>query len=1105
MITLLTSTNIFARPARTCAPYSPACTLGDYLDPEMRKLAYAHPEALHLARNGEPAGPRTKLLPGDTIAAIIIPAGPLALGKILVGVILSTAVGYAANLLMGAPDTPDMESSSPTYSFAGIANRVGQGHTIPVGYGHHLVGGDVISNFRKESKDGSDRNELWLLYSLGWGEFEEIGGMTQDTEWIDAGDTSGITIDGNDASSFHSMQFACRMGTSGQGAIDGFDDVTTVSQNVGAEIRHSVDDVRQKYTYTTNQAIDKFELIFNFNSGVWKRGNSGQKLMMDVYFRVRWKVTGSDTGYGEWKDVTIPPQFRDHGFTRRWRSYKLDENAVYDIQVQRMTIDDDAQTGGRTYVSTGTLDSINLMTLSGEAYPDTALLGMRVIAHAQLSNPNPTVLVECKQRKVPIWDGVSEKYPTFTDTYTRNPAWCLYDLLTNVDFALGNVFDAGNIRLSEWEEFADYCDEQVDDGDSGTHPRHRLDIRIDRRRRAWDWIREIAGNARCTLVPEGDQIGAKTHEAANPIQVVGLGALKNLKVQYAGTRDKFNKIILEYRDEDANWAKRQAEVTASPVPPDDELIERNEELRGITRRAEALRNGNHRMLQNLRQTSIFEFDVGPEVLAAEAGDVISLSSSIIGSLSGRTQTGATSGTIKIDRDAYLEPGETYKVTLQHADDTTEEKTISTGSGFYEAGTALSITGTWTSTPAEGINYILFSATDGRFDVVIAELTLNEDLSRHVRAIQYDADVYDDIVSTVTPAPTPPDKPDPDKIPADVDDLDVQALVTTGQHQTQLHLQVTWTHDEDSWADSTRIWTRLQQTLPFAGPTQDENWIMIGDVEDTSLTWLATEFFEEGDTVEVAACPVSQAGASKHPSKVTAQTATFQTVPEIFVNHEAMNGTVDGTNDAFTVDFPRRSGSERLFVDGLLRRNTSADANHQGMQTFIDTPPEDNTPLCSYIYDGFTQSQKGIIEYEELGTGDGSDTTWNTNKKFIEGSVWVWLDGILQDTTSITEDGENKLLTFDSPPPDGSLIVARYLKKQASGLRQDIHDATTIDTFTADGATKQWTATVTPKAAAFELYLDGLATPGTLSGSDDVSIPTEPPDGTAIALISRDDF
>lgn len=109
----------------------------------------------------------------------------------------------------------------------------------------------------------------------------------------------------------------------------------------------------------------------------------------------------------------------------------------------------------------GILTSIIDATL---VYPFAALLGLKIPATDQLNTTAPKISALVKGRLCPIWDGADEVNPAITPTWTQNPAWIAYDLLTNKRYGFGQFYSFIDIVLPDLLAWANYCDESVYDG-----------------------------------------------------------------------------------------------------------------------------------------------------------------------------------------------------------------------------------------------------------------------------------------------------------------------------------------------------------------------------------------------------------------------------------------------------------------------------------------------------------------------------------------------------------------------------------------------------------------------------------------------------------------
>lgn len=133
----------------------------------------------------------------------------------------------------------------------------------------------------------------------------------------------------------------------------------------------------------------------------------------------------------------------------------------YRVEIQRLDEDD----GQSLDQSEAQWASAKAILFDEFRYPGAAMLGVRIRATDQLSGSAPTVTAAAEGRYVPVWDGVDEKFPSFSFDYSRNPAWIALDLATNEEHGLGPYFllERDPI-LSDFKTLADFCDEWVPTG-----------------------------------------------------------------------------------------------------------------------------------------------------------------------------------------------------------------------------------------------------------------------------------------------------------------------------------------------------------------------------------------------------------------------------------------------------------------------------------------------------------------------------------------------------------------------------------------------------------------------------------------------------------------
>ena len=177
-----------------------------------------------------------------------------------------------------------------------------------------------------------------------------------------------------------------------------------------------------------------------------------------------------------------------------------------DIKVERITEDSEDGLLSNEF----SWSSLTEITWSKLAYPNSALIGLRVDAEQFSSVPSRQYLV--KGIKVAIPNGVTVDsntgriiYPenfvwngTFAAaTWTSCPAWILYDLLTNTRYGLGDHIAAS--QLDKWSFFAasKYNNVLVSDGFNGTEARFSCNTTIQTSEEAFKLVNDLLSVMRC--------------------------------------------------------------------------------------------------------------------------------------------------------------------------------------------------------------------------------------------------------------------------------------------------------------------------------------------------------------------------------------------------------------------------------------------------------------------------------------------------------------------------------------------------------------------------------------------------------------------------------
>lgn len=465
---------------------------------------------------------------GDVLNVALAPTGidPL---SILINIVISVALSFAAAALIGKPRFHrDQRGRGETvYGFAGIRNSFLNGSSVPVVYGLHRVGGVGLSLFSRV-ENGQDKIFMLLALSEGpiyaIGQY-----TTNQSGLVGAALPNDLLINANPASGFRDVKASLRLGTNNQSTIADFSEAATTflvnaectliaarfaqDSVVGQEYAilledaglFSVSDVvnlsfnqsgrEEEHTVTSRnpatqrvswtgqpnlflhlanvefirkwgpitiapgQNADAWDLNFLFPSGLFQINSSGTQ--ESNYVHVQYRMREAGNAWPAW-DANDRFEFEDNflGAQRRTVRLEFPNLGEWEVQVRRITPRNFSE---EQYSREVWIDTVNILIFDSFIYPNTALIGVTALASNQLNSGTPNITALVKGRKIGIWN--EDDPPTFTDTWTRNPAWIALDILRNSRYGAGQFTeDDGSYDLDRFLAWADYCDEHVRDG-----------------------------------------------------------------------------------------------------------------------------------------------------------------------------------------------------------------------------------------------------------------------------------------------------------------------------------------------------------------------------------------------------------------------------------------------------------------------------------------------------------------------------------------------------------------------------------------------------------------------------------------------------------------
>lgn len=296
------------------------------------------------------------------------------------------------------------------------------------------------------------------------------------------------------------------------------------------------------------------------------------------------------------------------------------------------------------------------------AYPNTALMGVKFDSEYFSNIPTRTYDLLGLKVKVPsnydtrtrqytgMWDG------TFKVDWTDNPAWVLYDVVTNKRYGLGGRL--GEFGADKWAlyQVAQYCDQLVPDGFGGQEPRFTCNVWLTEQRSAYQVINDICSIFRAMPVWNGQQLTVVMDRPVDPVWTYTNANVDESGFSYtfSARKSRHNAIQVEYADKENSYEKAIEYVS------DDESIRKNGlNVKKITAFGCTSRGQAHRTALWLLQTEKLEtktvtFTVGAEGLMHIPGDIIKVADThYAGTNIGGRVLAINGKTVTLDREITL--------------------------------------------------------------------------------------------------------------------------------------------------------------------------------------------------------------------------------------------------------------------------------------------------------------------------------------------------------------------------------------------------------------------------------------------------------------------
>lgn len=507
-----------------------------------------------------------------------------------------------------------------------------------------------------------------------------------------------------------------RTGTQNQDPMPGFDDVR-VEQSVGVKLTRAIGGVSRT---TVSSLLSKVRIRIGIGALFRIDKDNGDVKGDSVTFNIKIRPDGGSLFVNE--DKTISGKSR--GPVDFEYEYDLQGAGPWVVTVERTTADP---------TSTSQSNDLFFKAVVGIyeksfRYPNTALIGLKIGAENFTSVPQISADMLGMKIKVPtnydpltrsysgIWDG------TFKTTWSNNPAWVFYDLLTNTRYGAGAFISESNVDKYSLYSIAQYCDELVPDGKGGREPRLTFNGYITDRGEAYEILNAMAASFRGMLYfSEGTIVAiqdkpkplTKIFSPANVIQEVDdNGNVTEPPFNYEGTARKARKTValVSWNDPEDQYKAKVEYVE------DREGLERygyqEIEIRafGTTSQGQAQRIGRWTLLSDQLETETVTFKTAAEGFFVLPGEIVGIADPAKGGkrYGGRIVDATVSG-LTIDSPFTIASGATYQASVMLPSGTVESRSVVNAPGETSS---LSLSSPLSDSPIAGAPWVLQENNDG---------------------------------------------------------------------------------------------------------------------------------------------------------------------------------------------------------------------------------------------------------------------------------------------------------------------------------------------------------------------------------------------------------
>ena len=556
--------------------------------------------------------------------------------------------------------------------------------------------------------------------------------------------SADVTAPNDSDFNFKDVGFEFREGIANQTFIAGIKNIET-ELPIGTTVTTSI-----PVTHTVSQStINAVRVTLRFPS-MQKFKNNGDIVGAEVNLLIKTIENDGTT------TTVINDTVKGRSTNAYFRDYlvKLKSTTSYPVQirVERVTADSTES----NLVNAFAFASATNIIFEQNAYPNTAHVALRFNAEQFPRVPSRVYKIRGIKIKIPsnatvnLADGSLSYADTWNGTFKTDKAWCsdpawiLYDLLTNTRY--GSGIAETSLDKYTFKTVSEYCGQQVDDGSGtgSTEPRFSCNVNITQSKEAYTLINEL-----CSVMRAIPFYSAGTIEVSQdaPKSISYLFNNANVTEEgfiYFGSSLKTRHTVINVSYMDMITQEIDIETVEADASTQAKygVVVKNLKAFATTSRGQAARLGKWFLFneQNSGETCTFTTTIAAGVLV-RPGDLIEISDSLKSNTrSGGLLKSVTSTTVVVLDDTAntnipdISTSPSLSVILPNG--SMETKTISNISSA-----TITVSSAFSTAPNPNAPYILETASLQPTQWRVVSITENDDTTYTINAIKHNEGKY----------------------------------------------------------------------------------------------------------------------------------------------------------------------------------------------------------------------------------------------------------------------------------------------------------------------------------------------------------------------------